>query len=40
MKLNLKDKYTLFKGFRFLTGSQALVRLAIVQRRRDSKKKN
>ena len=39
MKLNLKDKYTLFKGFRFLTGSQALVRLAIVQRRRDSKKK-
>ena len=39
MKLDLKDKYTLSKGFRFLTGSQALVRLAIVQRRRDSKRK-
>ena len=40
MKLDLKDKYTLSKGFRFLTGSQALVRLAIAQRRRDSKRKD
>ena len=39
MKLELNDKYTLFKGFRFLTGSQALVRLSIVQRRRDVKNK-
>ena len=37
--INLNDKYTLNKGFRFLTGSQALVRLPIVQRRRDKKLK-
>ena len=39
MNINLDDKYTLSKGCRFLTGSQALVRLPIVQRRRDEKKK-
>ena len=39
MNINLNDKYTLSKGYRFLTGSQALVRLPIAQRRRDEKKK-
>ena len=39
MNINLDDKYTLSKGYRFLTGSQALVRLPIVQRRRDEKNK-
>ena len=38
MNIDLKDKYTLSKGFRFLTGSQALVRVPIVQNRRDKKK--
>ena len=35
--MNLDDKYTLDKGIRFLTGSQALVRLPIVQIRKDKK---
>ena len=35
MKQKLDDKYTLKDGIRFLTGSQALVRLPIVQKRRD-----
>ena len=39
MKISLADKYTLNSGIRFLTGSQALVRLPIVQRRRDKKNK-
>ena len=29
MNIKLNDKYTLSKGVRFLTGSQALVRLAL-----------
>ena len=35
--MNLDDKYTLEYGIRFLTGSQALVRLPLVQRRKDKK---
>ena len=35
MDIDLNDKYTLNKGVRFLTGSQALVRLSIIQKRRD-----
>ena len=38
MTNKLDDKYTLDKGIRFLTGSQALVRLSIIQKRRDLKK--
>ena len=34
-KLSLDDKYTAESGRVFLTGSQALVRLPMVQRRRD-----
>src|SRR3546814_17351135 len=34
-KLSLDDKYTAERGRVFLTGSQALVRLPLVQRRRD-----
>ena len=35
MNINLNDKYTLEKGIRFLTGTQALVRLPLVQKRKD-----
>ena len=35
MKYNLDDKYILKNGIRFLTGSQVLVRLPLVQKRRD-----
>ena len=38
MNIELDHKYTLSEGFRFLTGSQALVRIPIVQKRRDKKK--
>ena len=38
MKITLEDKYKLEKGIRFLTGSQALVRLPLVQIRKDIKK--
>ena len=38
MDITLEDKYKLTKGTRFLTGSQALVRLPIVQKRRDLNK--
>ena len=34
---DLNDKYTLENGIRFLTGSQALVRLPLVQIRKDKK---
>lgn len=34
--MKLEDKYTLKKGIRFLTGSQALVRLPLVQIRKDN----
>jgi len=37
MNISLSDKYTLSKGVRFLTGSQALVRLALIQIRKDKK---
>ena len=37
MNIKLNDKYVLDKGVRFLTGIQALVRLPIVQLRRDKK---
>ena len=37
MEIKLEDKYTLQKGVRFLTGSQALVRIPIVQNRKDKK---
>ena len=37
MEVNLEDKYKLEKGIRFLTGSQALVRLPLVQIRKDKK---
>ena len=33
MEIKLEDKYILQKGVRFLTGSQALVRIPIVQNR-------
>ena len=39
MDINLEDKYKLEKGIRFLTGTQALVRLPIVQIRKDKKAK-
>ena len=35
MEINLNDKYSLNEGVRFLTGTQALVRLPLVQIRRD-----
>ena len=38
MDIKLEDKYKLSKGTRFLTGAQALVRVPIVQARRDKKK--
>ena len=38
--MKLDDKYTLNEGVRFLTGSQALVRLPIIQKRRDIITKN
>ena len=37
MEIKLEDKFTLQKGVRFLTGSQALVRIPIVQNRKDKK---
>ena len=39
MDINLEDKYKLEKGIRFLTGTQALVRLPLVQIRKDKKEK-
>ena len=38
MDIKLEDKYKLIKGTRFLTGAQALVRVPIVQARRDKRK--
>ena len=38
MDIKLEDKYKLIEGTRFLTGAQALVRVPIVQARRDKKK--
>ena len=38
MEIKLEDKYKLEDGIRFLTGSQALVRLPLVQIRRDKRK--
>ena len=38
MEIKLEDKYKLSKGTRFLTGAQALVRVPIVQARRDKQK--
>ena len=38
MEIKLEDKYKLSKGIRFLTGAQALVRVPIVQARRDKQK--
>ena len=38
MEIKLEDKYKLRKGTRFLTGAQALVRVPIVQARRDKQK--
>ena len=35
LEVSLDDKYTLESGKVFLTGSQALVRLPIMQRHRD-----
>ena len=37
MEIKLNDKYKLESGIRFLTGSQALVRLRIVQIRKDNR---
>ena len=37
--MKLEDKYYLNQGIRFLTGSQALVRLPLVQIRKDKKNK-
>jgi len=37
MDTKLEDKYTLEKGIRFLTGTQALVRIPLVQIRKDNK---
>ena len=37
MEIKLDDKYKLKNGIRFLTGSQALVRIPIVQIRKDIK---
>ena len=39
MEIKLDDKYKLENGIRFLTGSQALVRLPLVQIRKDKRKK-
>jgi len=39
MNIHLEDKYKLEKGIRFLTGTQALVRLPLVQIRKDKKAK-
>ena len=36
MEIKLEDKYKLKNGIRFLTGSQALVRIPIVQIRKDT----
>ena len=38
MEIKLEDKYKLSEGTRFLTGAQALVRVPIVQARRDKQK--
>jgi len=38
VEIKLEDKYKLEDGIRFLTGSQALVRLPLVQIRKDSRK--
>ncbi len=38
-KVDLDDKYTLDSGRIFITGTQALVRLALMQKRRDEAKK-
>jgi len=38
VEIKLEDKYKLSKGTRFLTGAQALVRVPIVQARRDKQK--
>jgi len=38
VEIKLEDKYKLEDGIRFLTGSQALVRLPLVQIRRDKRK--
>lgn len=38
MEIKLEDKYKLEDGIRFLTGTQALVRLPLVQIRKDSRK--
>ena len=35
MLINLEDKYQLESGIRFLTGTQALVRIPLVQIRKD-----
>src|SRR5215212_3204620 len=35
LKATLEDKYTLERGQAFMTGTQALVRLAMLQRQRD-----
>ena len=35
--VSLNDKYTLDTGWVFITGTQALVRLALMQRRRDER---
>ena len=37
MQINLEDKYKLENGIRFLTGTQALVRIPLVQIRKDNK---
>jgi indolepyruvate ferredoxin oxidoreductase len=37
VEIKLNDKYKLESGIRFLTGSQALVRLPIVQIRKDNR---
>jgi len=39
VEIKLDDKYKLENGIRFLTGSQALVRLPLVQIRKDKRKK-
>jgi len=36
LKASLEDKYTLDRGRVFLTGTQALVRLMLMQRQRDA----
>ena len=38
MEIKLEDKFKLEDGIRFLTGSQALVRLPLVQIRKDNRK--